>query len=154
GHLLQDLRQRPVRGEQLIDVVADTASRRYSDRHGRGSFLRRLAGLEGNLRPSLIYTGSWTPPGLAAPRAGVAIAAAARGDRDRAPDRARHRRVPRGAVLAGGRVQRLEALRGAKTLGCVAHQAESIRRTSSESRQRVLDGPRRVVLDGSSTCPP
>src|SRR5262249_29981715 len=62
GHLLQDLRQRPVRGEQLIDVVADTASRRYSDRHGRGSFLRRLAGLEGNLRPSLIYTGSWTPP--------------------------------------------------------------------------------------------
>src|SRR5262245_44440634 len=62
GHLLQDLRQRPVRGEQLIDVVADTVSRRYSDRHGRGSFLRRLAGLEGNLRPLLIYTGSWTPP--------------------------------------------------------------------------------------------
>src|SRR5262249_37034917 len=64
GHLLQDLRQRPVIGEQLIDVVADTVSRRYSDRHGRGSFLRRLAGLEGNLRPLLIYTGSWTPPPL------------------------------------------------------------------------------------------
>ena len=52
GHLLQDLRQRTVLGEQFIDVVADTVSRRYSDRHGRGSFLRRLAGLEGNLRPS------------------------------------------------------------------------------------------------------
>ena len=40
GHLLQDLRQRTILGEQLIDVVADTVSRRYSDRHGRGSFLR------------------------------------------------------------------------------------------------------------------
>jgi hypothetical protein len=38
GHLLQDLRQRPVSSEQLIDVVADTVGRRYSDRHGRGSF--------------------------------------------------------------------------------------------------------------------
>jgi len=51
-NLLQDLRQRAILGEQLIDVVADTVGRRYSDRHGRGSFLRRLAGLEGNLRPS------------------------------------------------------------------------------------------------------
>jgi hypothetical protein len=40
GDLLQDLRQRTVTGEQLIDVVADTVSGRYSDRHGRGSFLR------------------------------------------------------------------------------------------------------------------
>jgi hypothetical protein len=45
-------------------VVADAVGRRYSDRHGRGSFLRRLAGLEGNLRPSFIYTRSWTPPAL------------------------------------------------------------------------------------------
>jgi hypothetical protein len=52
GHLLQDLRQRTAVSEQLIDVVADTVSRRYLNRHGRGSFLRRLAGLEGNLRPS------------------------------------------------------------------------------------------------------
>src|SRR5437660_1105368 len=37
-HLLQDLRQRPVSSEQLIDVVADTVNRRYSDRYGRGSF--------------------------------------------------------------------------------------------------------------------
>ncbi len=40
GHLLQHLRQRAILGEQLINVVADTVSRRYSDRHGRGSFLR------------------------------------------------------------------------------------------------------------------
>ena len=40
GHLLQHLRQRTILGEQLIDVVADTVSRRHSDRHGRGSFLR------------------------------------------------------------------------------------------------------------------
>src|SRR5262249_2658607 len=60
--LLQDLRQRAAVSEQLIDVVTDTVGRRYSDRHGRGSFLRRLAGLEGNLRPSFIYTGSWTRP--------------------------------------------------------------------------------------------
>ena len=40
GHFLQDLRQRPVLGEQLIDVATDTVGRRYSNRHGRGSFLR------------------------------------------------------------------------------------------------------------------
>src|ERR1035441_10242068 len=40
GHVLQNLRQRPALGEQLIDMVADTVSRRYSNRHGRGSFLR------------------------------------------------------------------------------------------------------------------
>ena len=40
GDLLQDLRQRPVLGEQLIDVAADTVGRRYSVWHGRGSFLR------------------------------------------------------------------------------------------------------------------
>ena len=62
-HLLQNLRQRTIRGEQLIDVVTDTVSRRYSDRHGRGSFpsvtwrFRR----ETYARP-LIYTRSWTPP--------------------------------------------------------------------------------------------
>ena len=33
GDFLQDLRQRTILGEQLIDVVADTVSRRYSDRH-------------------------------------------------------------------------------------------------------------------------
>ena len=38
GHLLQDLRQRPVRGEQLIDVAVDTVGRRYSNRHGCRSF--------------------------------------------------------------------------------------------------------------------
>ena len=37
---LQDLRQRPVLGEQLVDVAVDTVGRRYSNRHGRGSFLR------------------------------------------------------------------------------------------------------------------
>ena len=51
GDLLQDLWQRPAVSEQLIDVVADTVSRRYSHRHGRGSFLRDLAVLKGNLRP-------------------------------------------------------------------------------------------------------
>jgi len=40
GHLLQDLRQRPVRTKQLVNVVADTVSRRYSNRHGCRSFLR------------------------------------------------------------------------------------------------------------------
>ena len=52
GHLLQDLRQRTVLGEKFIDVVADTVSGRNSARHGRGSFLRDLAVLKGNLRPS------------------------------------------------------------------------------------------------------
>jgi hypothetical protein len=32
GRLLRDLRQRTVLGEQSMDVVADTAGRRYSDR--------------------------------------------------------------------------------------------------------------------------
>jgi hypothetical protein len=40
GDLLQDLRQRAVSSEQLIDVVTDAVGRQYSDRHGRGSFLR------------------------------------------------------------------------------------------------------------------
>jgi hypothetical protein len=40
GHLLQDLRQRPVSSEQIVDVAADTLSRRYSECRGRGSFLR------------------------------------------------------------------------------------------------------------------
>jgi hypothetical protein len=40
GHLLQDLRQRPVSSEQLIDVATDTVGRQYSVCHGRGSFLR------------------------------------------------------------------------------------------------------------------
>ena len=34
GHLLQDLRQRPVLSEQIIDVAADTVGRQYSNRHG------------------------------------------------------------------------------------------------------------------------
>jgi hypothetical protein len=38
GHLLQDLRQRPVLGEQAIDVAVDTVGRRYSCRHGCRSF--------------------------------------------------------------------------------------------------------------------
>jgi hypothetical protein len=38
GDLLQDLRQRPVSGEQVIDMAVDTVGRRYSNRHGRGSF--------------------------------------------------------------------------------------------------------------------
>ncbi len=52
GHFLQDLRQRTAVSEQLINVATDTVGRRYSDRHGRGSFLRDLAVLKGNLRPS------------------------------------------------------------------------------------------------------
>src|SRR5258708_38594148 len=40
GRLLQDRRQRPVPGEQIIDVAADTVGRRYSNTHGRRSFLR------------------------------------------------------------------------------------------------------------------
>ena len=57
GHLLQDLRQRTALGEQLIDVVTDTVSRRYSDRHGRGSFpFGDLAVSKGNLRPLLSFT--------------------------------------------------------------------------------------------------
>jgi hypothetical protein len=40
GHLLQDLRQRTVLGEQLIDVATNAVGRRYSDRLGRRSFLR------------------------------------------------------------------------------------------------------------------
>jgi hypothetical protein len=36
--------------------VADTVSRRYSNRHGRGSFLRRLAGLEGEPTPVVLFT--------------------------------------------------------------------------------------------------
>ena len=39
GYLLQDLRQRPVLGEQLVDVAMDTLGRGYSMCHGRGSFL-------------------------------------------------------------------------------------------------------------------
>jgi hypothetical protein len=40
GDLLQDLRQRTVLAEQLIDVATDAVGKRYSDRHGRRSFLR------------------------------------------------------------------------------------------------------------------
>jgi integrase len=60
-------------------VVADTVGGRYSDRHGRGSFLRRLAGLEGNLRPSFIYTRSWTPPRLDRNELGALLVAAGLG---------------------------------------------------------------------------
>ena len=34
GHLLQDLWQRTVSSEQLVDVAVDTVGRRYSNRHG------------------------------------------------------------------------------------------------------------------------
>ena len=40
GDILEDLGQRPILGEQIIDVAADTVGRRYSCRHGRRSFLR------------------------------------------------------------------------------------------------------------------
>lgn len=42
GDLLQDHRLRPVLREQLIDVEADSVSGRYSDRHARRPFPRRL----------------------------------------------------------------------------------------------------------------
>jgi len=40
GNVLEDLRQRPALSEQLVNVVMDTVCRRYSNRHGRRSFLR------------------------------------------------------------------------------------------------------------------
>ena len=71
GHLLQHLRQRTVLGEKFIDVVADTVSRRYSDRHGRGSFLRRLAGLEGKPTPVLSFTPAYSSRHSARSRSGI-----------------------------------------------------------------------------------
>ena len=38
GDILQDLRQLPARGKQLVDVAADALGRRYSVWHGRRSF--------------------------------------------------------------------------------------------------------------------
>jgi hypothetical protein len=62
GHLLEDLAEVTFGGEQLIDVGADALYGGYSCGHGCG-FLSLLAGLEGNLRPSSIYTEDRTPPG-------------------------------------------------------------------------------------------
>jgi hypothetical protein len=53
---------RTVLREQLVDVVADTVSGRYSDRHGRGSFPRRLWSVLKGTYARLIYTGSRTSP--------------------------------------------------------------------------------------------
>ncbi|APT09591.1 hypothetical protein AN931_26940 [Mycobacterium intracellulare subsp. chimaera] len=40
GHLLQNLGQLTIGCEQLVDLGANTISRRYSCRHGHRSFLR------------------------------------------------------------------------------------------------------------------
>jgi hypothetical protein len=53
GHLLKDLGQLTIRGEQLVDLGANTIGRRYSCRHGRRSFhFDDLAVSKQNLRPA------------------------------------------------------------------------------------------------------
>jgi len=63
GHLRQDLWKRPVLGDQLINVVANTDSRRYSE-HVWAWVLPSLtwSSRRGTYARRLIYTGSWTRP--------------------------------------------------------------------------------------------
>ena len=52
GNFLQDVRQWSALGEQLVGCGRGYGGRQYRTRHGRRRFLRDLAVLKGNLRPS------------------------------------------------------------------------------------------------------